>query len=85
MGNHVFISYSRKDQTYTRNLADDLRKRGFDVWLNDRIDFGDRWWRTIVRAIRACAAFVVVMTPESEKSERVEREVHLALRERRCK
>jgi hypothetical protein len=63
-----------------------LRKRGFDVWLDDRIDFGNRWWRTIVRAIRACAAFVVVMTPDSEESEWVEREVHLALRdERRCK
>jgi formylglycine-generating enzyme required for sulfatase activity len=83
MAKHVFISYAREDQTYTRELADHLRERGFDVWMDDRIDFGDRWWRTIVRALRASAAFVVVMTPESEKSEWVEREVLLALRERR--
>ena len=81
MGNHVFISYSRKDQTYARKLADDLRKRGFEPWMDDRIDFGDRWWRTIDRKIRTCAAFVVVMTPDSEESEWVEREVQLALRE----
>jgi formylglycine-generating enzyme required for sulfatase activity len=81
MANHVFISYAREDQTYTREMAGHLRERGFDVWMDDRIDFGDRWWRTIVRALRASAAFVVVMTPESEKSEWVEREVLLALRE----
>ncbi len=81
MGTHVFISYSRKDQTYARKLADDLRKRGFEPWMDDRIDFGGRWWRTIDRKIRTCAAFVVVMTPDSEESEWVEREVQLALRE----
>ena len=83
MAGHVFVSYSRKDQDYARSLENDLRKRGFAVWLDDRIDYGDRWWRTIVRAVRACAAFIVVMTPDSEESEWVEREVQLALRERK--
>ncbi len=78
---HVFISYSRQDQPYARKLADDLRADGVEVWLDDRVDFGDRWWRTIVKAIHACAAFVVVMTPESEESKWVEREVLLAQRE----
>jgi acyl-CoA hydrolase len=81
MGNHVFVSYSRQDQTYARKLADDLRRRSVDVWIDDRIDYGDRWWRTIVQAIRASAAFVVVMTPDSEESEWVEREVMLAMDE----
>jgi hypothetical protein len=49
--------------------------------MDDRIDFGDRWWREIVEAIRASAAFVIVMTPESEESEWVEREILLAQRE----
>ena len=83
MANHIFISYSRKDRDYVRKLEDELRKRGFDPWMDDRIDFGDRWWRTIDRYIRTCAAFVVVMTPGSEQSEWVEREVQLALRERK--
>jgi hypothetical protein len=59
----VFISYAREDQTYARKLAEGLRQRGFEVWMDDRIDFGDRWWQTIVQAIRASAAFVIVMTP----------------------
>jgi hypothetical protein len=78
---HVFISYAREDQTYARKLADDLRSRGFETWMDDRIDFGDRWWRTIVQAIRDSAAFVVVMTPDAEQSEWVERELMLALDE----
>jgi formylglycine-generating enzyme required for sulfatase activity len=80
---HVFISYTREDQPYTRKLADSLRNRGFGVWMDDRIDFGDRWWQTIVQAIRASAAFVVVMTPDAEKSEWVEREILLAQGERK--
>ena len=81
MSGHVFVSYSRQDQKYTRKLVDDLRQRGFEVWIDDRVDFGDQWWRTIVQAIRSCRSLVVVMTPDSEESEWVEREVQLALRE----
>jgi WD40 repeat protein/tetratricopeptide (TPR) repeat protein len=84
MGRHVFISYSRHDQAYTRELVEDLRQRGFEAWVDDRIDYGEEWWRTIVEAIRSCAAFVVVMTPDSEESDWVEREVQLALRERKA-
>jgi formylglycine-generating enzyme required for sulfatase activity len=79
MPNHIFISYAREDQPYARGLADHLRQRDFDVWMDDRIDFGDRWWQTIIQALRASAALVVVMTPQSEKSEWVHREVLLAL------
>ncbi len=81
MAAHVFVSYSRKDQAYARKLANEFRRRDFEVWMDDRIDYGDRWWRTIVQAIRTCAAFVVVMTPDSERSEWVEREVMLTLDE----
>jgi hypothetical protein len=77
----VFISFVHEDQIYTRKLADSLRQLGFEVWMDDRIQSGDRWWQTIVQAIDASAAFVVVMTPGAEKSEWVEREVLVALGE----
>ena len=72
MGNHVFVSYSRDDQPYVRELESALRERGFEVWIDDRLGSGDRWWREIDLAIRGCAAFIVVMTPEAGKSEWVE-------------
>jgi formylglycine-generating enzyme required for sulfatase activity len=74
----VFISYERADQAYARRLADELLGRGLKPWMDDRIDFGDRWWRTIVRAIEASAAFIVLMTPEARASRWVHREVLLA-------
>ena len=83
MSDYVFISYSHKDKAYARQLGDDLRERGFEVWRDDRIDFGSRWWQTIVEAVQGCAALIVVMSPDSEASEWVEREVQLALRERK--
>ena len=74
MADHIFISYSHtaKDKTYAHKLADHLRQQGFRVWIDNHIDFGDRWWRTVSRQVCTCAAFVVVMTPEAEESEWVE-------------
>lgn len=75
---HIFISYSRKDQPYARALAEKLLTEGFDVWIDDRIDYGEDWWPIIVQAIRDCSAFVVLMTPDSDKSRWVQREVMIA-------
>jgi hypothetical protein len=75
---HVFISYSKHNRTYARQLADHLLDQGFDVWIDDRIDYGDEWWETIVTAIQGCAACVVIMTPEAKRSKWVKREVALA-------
>lgn len=75
---HVFISYSKMNRDYARALADKLLALGFNVWIDDRIDYGEDWWREIVRAIKACGAFVVIMSPESGESRWVQREVTLA-------
>jgi hypothetical protein len=66
---HIFISYSKKNRAYARAIADYLLTHGFDVWIDDRIDYGDEWWDVIVRTIRECAACVVILTPESKKLE----------------
>jgi hypothetical protein len=81
MAKHIFISYSRSDQEYARRLAQDLCQRNYKVWIDDRIDYGSRWWGTIVKAIRSCGAFVVIMSPEAEESDWVEKEVMLAQEE----
>jgi hypothetical protein len=75
---NVFVSYSKEDEHYVKQLLSLLRNSGLPVWADDRIDFGDRWWRTIVANIRASVAMVIVMTPASENSKWVEREILLA-------
>ncbi|MBI5670624.1 MAG: TIR domain-containing protein [Chloroflexi bacterium] len=75
---HVFISYSKKNRPYARQLAEHLLQQGFRVWIDERIEYGENWWKEIVAAIQNCAVFIVIMTPDSEQSRWVEREVALA-------
>jgi formylglycine-generating enzyme required for sulfatase activity len=75
---HIFISYSKHNTIYARELADHLLREGFDVWIDDRIDYGEDWWGTIVQAIRDSGAFIVIMSPESDQSRWVQREVTIA-------
>jgi hypothetical protein len=75
---HAFISYSRSDGAYVQALAAHLRANGVEVWLDDGIDVGSRWVDVIRGQVDTCAAFVLVMSPESERSTWVAREVERA-------
>jgi hypothetical protein len=56
-----------------------LRDEGFDVWMdNAKLRASDKWWQSIVLALRECAAFIIIMSPESKASRWVQREVMLA-------
>jgi hypothetical protein len=74
----VFISYSHKDSDYAHRLADELRSRQVDVWIDDRIDYGDQWPRVIQDNLAACRVFIVVMSPRSFNSMWVQNEVSYA-------
>src|SRR5690349_10003699 len=75
---HIFISYSKQNKDYARKLADHLVSQGFNVWIDDEIEPSDEWWKKIVKAVRECVAFLVIMSPEAGGSRWVEREVMLA-------
>jgi len=75
---HIFISYSKQNKEYARKLTDNLLSLGFDVWIDDQIEPSEEWFKRIVKGVRECAAFLVIMTPESGASRWVEREVMLA-------
>jgi hypothetical protein len=77
---HVFISYSKRNNQYAYRLALRLRSLGFDVWIDKaQLRSSDKWWKSIVVAVKECAAFIVIMTPEAQESEWVQREVFLAI------
>jgi hypothetical protein len=77
----IFISYSRKDQAYAQKLAEDMRARGFSVWIDDRIEHGNHWFDEIEQAITDARAVAVIMTPDADKSEWVRKEILLAKRD----
>ena len=76
---HIFISYSKKDIEFARHLRKLLQDKGFAVWMDDtKLVPSERWWSTIESNIKTCAAFIVIMSPNSQASEWVEREILVA-------
>lgn len=80
---HVFISYSRRDTEYAHKLADDLQARGFDTWIDARIDYGSQWPHELQRQLDTCEAFILVMSPSSFASEWVQSELQRAKRKQK--
>lgn len=77
----VFLSYSRRDAAFVGRLADDLEARGIDPWLDTDdlpTDDEDRWRRSVIQGIRASSSVILVLSPDSVRSEAVEREVTAA-------
>jgi hypothetical protein len=75
---HIFISYSRRDVAYVRKLVDSLLERGFDVWFDAHIEYGDNWESAIIQAIDQAALVVVIMSPNAAQSAWVPREIAYA-------
>lgn len=77
---HIFISYSHKDTTYAHGLADHLRTMGFDIWMDERLDYGSQWPLEIQKQLDSCDAFILIMTPRSFASDWVQSELQRAKR-----
>jgi len=77
---HIFISYSHKDTDYAHGLADNLKNMGFDVWIDERLDYGSQWPQEIQKQLDACDAFILIMSPRSFASEWVQSELQRAKR-----
>jgi len=74
----VFISYSHKDGEYAHRLADELRKHWIDVWIDERIDYGEQWPRVIQENLTACRIFLLIMSTDAFNSMWVQNEVSFA-------
>ena len=71
----IFISYSRKDLTFVKKLANDLRQVGFEVWYDlSGLEAGKNWGREIQAALHNSQVLIVVISPNSLESRWVERE-----------
>jgi hypothetical protein len=78
--NLVFISYSRNNQDFALELANELRGSGFNIWF-DLLDIptGSRWDDEIERALEQCEIFMVILTPSSTISDNVKDEIGYAI------
>lgn len=66
----IFISYGRKDAAgLAKKLAEDLRKRGNQVWIDTgAIRPGESWQHEIAEGLRSSRLVIAVMTPHSVRT-----------------
>lgn len=76
----LFISYSRDDKAWVRELWRALRDRTHhDVWIDQQLVPAQDWWETILKNIEICECCIYVMTPKSVESIYCAAELNYAL------
>jgi hypothetical protein len=77
----IFLSYAHEDKPVAHNLVDALRRQGADVWVDEeQLAVGDSIIARIEAAIRGSDLFLVLVSPASERSGWLNRELGLALK-----
>ena len=75
----IFLSYSRTDSNFMRQLRADLRAEGFTIWTDERLAPGTPvWQRAIETEIEAAHCMVVLLSPTARQSIWVAREIAYA-------
>jgi len=71
------MSYSREDTVKQRRVIKELRERGINIWVDvENLTPGTPTWeRKIEKAIRGATGIIVLLSPESNNSEWVRREI----------
>lgn len=67
----IFISYSRQDQAYVRDLADTLQRFDVDVWYDKILVYGAEWDTQIDMQLNECDIVLVIATPDAMASDYV--------------
>lgn len=75
----VFISHAFSDAQLAQQVADTLRKEGFQVWDITQVWPGENWGESLAKALEESEAMVVLLTPNSVNSANVSHEVGYAL------
>jgi iron(II)-dependent oxidoreductase len=76
----IFISYSRQDERFARQLAGSLSQMGADIWIDvEDIPAGMKWSSAIQQGLDAAELMIVILSPDSMASRNVEDEWQYAL------
>lgn len=80
----IFISYSRNDEKFAIFLAEELKKKNVNVWL-DQIDIsvGENWDDAIQQALEKCEYIIVILSSSSVESENVKDEIVFSIKNKK--
>ncbi len=72
----VFISHSSQDQFLAETIAETIEALGAKTWIDTKhLQGGDSTIQELIRAIDACNEAIVLVTPDSVKSQWVSFEI----------
>jgi hypothetical protein len=81
---NVFLSHSNKHRAFVTRLAAILKRHGIQYWYSGTDIVGAQQWHDeIGRALAGSNWFLLVLTPDSVRSEWVKRELFFALDQQR--
>jgi hypothetical protein len=84
MNECVFVCYAREDEKFTLGLAENLKKHGIPVWLDQwNISASSDWDRAIDEALLDCSHLLIVLSPASVESPEVRGELQMALEQKK--
>ena len=76
----VFLSYENKDKSVAKAISAELAKRGLFVWPpEEELLPGDNLHKEIGKALEKSNVMVVLVSPESMRSDQVLSEINFAL------
>src|SRR5690349_20855299 len=77
---YFFVSYSREDVNLQQRIVAELRGCGINIWVDieNLIPGSPAWEREIERSIRGAEGIIVLLSPDSNNSEWVRREISFA-------
>jgi hypothetical protein len=76
----VFLSYDQSDEAFAKSLSSHLERLGLSVWSpHDEVLPGDNAWLRIGEALEKSSAMVVLVSPDSMRSDHVRRDIEYAL------
>ncbi|MBW4695122.1 MAG: tetratricopeptide repeat protein [Lyngbya sp. HA4199-MV5] len=77
----VFISYSRRDSEFARQLLTRLKGENRDAWVDwQSIEAAEDFWRAIEIGIEAANTFVFILSPDSVASQYCQQEIDHAVK-----
>ncbi len=78
--NQIFVSHSSKDVALAQQIAGDLGKQGYGIFITpNSLRPGEKWGPAIDRGLDECGIYLVLLTPDAIKSHWVQDETYIAV------
>ena len=80
----VFVSYSRDEATFVRQVVDELERRGVETWLDEaQVMPGSRWVDTIRDALASASLVTIFLSSKALESPAINFEIGAAVGSRK--